>query len=126
MAPRSVRRTVGDVDGSSAVEATPVESDTVTAVFAALADPARRRILAVLGGGQRCVCDIQAELPIAANLLSYHLRVLREAGLIEGSKRGRWVDYRLTGQAGTVVADALTAAGVASATAAALTVEAAR
>lgn len=95
-------------------------------MFAALADPARRRILDVLGGGQRCVCDIQAELPIAANLLSYHLRVLREAGLIEGSKRGRWVDYRLTGQAGRVIADALTAAGVASTTAAALTMGATR
>ena len=35
-------------------------------------------------------------LPIAANLLSYHLRVLRESGLVTASKRGRWVDYALS------------------------------
>jgi ArsR family transcriptional regulator len=35
------------------------------------------------------------EIGIAANLLSYHLRVLRDAGLVEASRRGRWVDYRL-------------------------------
>jgi len=61
----------------------------------ALADPARLEILGILAGGGRCVCDLRAEMTIAANLLSYHLRVLREAGLVTAIRRGRWIDYRL-------------------------------
>ena len=43
------------------------------------------------------MCDLREEVPIAANLLSYHLRVLRDAGLVIAARRGRWVDYRLDG-----------------------------
>lgn len=46
-----------------------------------------------------CVCNLQEHLPIAANLLSYHLRVLREAGLVSTSRRGRWIDYALADDA---------------------------
>lgn len=63
--------------------------------LAALADPVRLAIVGVLADGERCVCDLLERVPVAANLLSYHLRVLRGAGLVEASKRGRWVDYRL-------------------------------
>jgi ArsR family transcriptional regulator len=48
--------------------------------FAALADPVRLRIVRVLADGGRCVCNLRNEVPIAPNLLSYHLRVLRDAG----------------------------------------------
>jgi len=65
--------------------------------LAALADPVRLRIVGVLAGGGRCVCDLREEVPVAANLLSYHLRVLRDAGLVTAARRGRWVDYRLDG-----------------------------
>jgi ArsR family transcriptional regulator len=92
------------------LEATGVELEGAAAVFAALADTARLRILAVLADAGRCVCDIRTEVPIAANVLSYHLRVLREAGLVEGSRRGRWIDYRLTGDAGARIAGAVAAA----------------
>lgn len=85
------------MDISTRLEPTPVEVESAAGRFAALADPARLRILAALGDGQLCVCDIQERVPIAGNLLSYHLRVLREAGLISGAKRGRWIDYRLDG-----------------------------
>jgi ArsR family transcriptional regulator len=64
-------------------------------LLAAAADPARLRILGSLAAGERCVCDIQARVPLPASLLSYHLRVLREAELIEARRRGRWIDYRL-------------------------------
>jgi DNA-binding transcriptional ArsR family regulator len=57
----------------------------------------RVRLIGVLASGGRCVCDLQDEVPVAANLLSYHLRVLREAGLVTASRRGRWVHYRLSG-----------------------------
>ena len=80
-------------------------------MFAALGDPARLRILGVLGDAGRCVCNIRGEVPIAANLLSYHLRVLREAGLIEGSRRGRWIDYHLAADAATLIGAALRHAG---------------
>ena len=41
------------------------------------------------------MCDLQLDPPIPANLLSYHLRMLREAGLVTTARRGRWVDYTL-------------------------------
>ena len=55
----------------------------------------RLRIVGVLAEGERCVCDLHEQVPVAANLLSYHLRVLRDAGLVTATRRGRWVDYRL-------------------------------
>ena len=63
--------------------------------FSALGDPTRLRILAQLEDGERCVCDLLEEIGVAANLLSYHLRILREAGLVTATRRGRWMDYRL-------------------------------
>ena len=68
--------------------------------FQALGDPLRLQIVSVLGQRQRCVCEIQAAVgPIAPNLLSYHLGILRVAGLVAAERRGRWVDYRLDDQA---------------------------
>jgi ArsR family transcriptional regulator len=78
---------------SAEIESTSVES--AAAGFSAMGDPIRLRILGELVEGQRCVCELVEEIGIAANLLSYHLRVLREAGLVEASRRGRWVDYQL-------------------------------
>lgn len=65
------------------------------AVLTAAADPVRWAVLDRLGDGTHCVCDLQAHVPIAANLLSYHLKVLRDAGLVTTSRRGRWIDYAL-------------------------------
>jgi ArsR family transcriptional regulator, arsenate/arsenite/antimonite-responsive transcriptional repressor len=96
---------------STVVEPTSIESDRASLVFAALSDPARLRILATLADAGRCVCDIRSAVPLAANLLSYHLRVLREAGLIEGHRRGRWIDYRLSDSAAVRLATAVGAAG---------------
>jgi len=81
--------------------------------YGALADPTRLRVLAVLADTSRCVCDVQAAVDVAPNLLSYHLRVLREAGLIVGARRGRWVDYSVAPAYGALVADALAAAELA-------------
>jgi ArsR family transcriptional regulator len=64
-------------------------------VLQAVADPVRWAVLAMLVEAPRCVCRLQEEIPIAGNLLSYHLKVLREAGLVTTSRRGRWVDYAL-------------------------------
>lgn len=64
-------------------------------LFAAVAEPARMAIVQLLADESSCVCDLQSSLDIAPNLLSYHLRILRDAGLVNGTKRGRWVDYEL-------------------------------
>ena len=66
-------------------------------LLAVVADPVRWRLLARLADGQtRCVCDLQPVAAVAGNLLSYHLKVLREAGLVMAERRGRWVDYTIT------------------------------
>lgn len=67
--------------------------------FSALGDPIRLRILDALADGEKCVCELLEEIDIAPNLLSYHLKVLRESGLVDSTRRGRWVDYRLDGNA---------------------------
>jgi ArsR family transcriptional regulator len=107
--------------GTSAVELSPADGDVDTgldaavALLTAAADPYRLKILRVLAARTTCVCDLQAQLPIASNLLSYHLKVLREAGLIVGVRRGRWIDYSLTGDALDRLRDAVPATGPASA-----------
>ncbi len=73
-----------------------LEKDNSIDGFRALGDPIRLAILVILETGTRCVCDIQSSLSdVAPNLLSHHLRVLREAGLVQVERRGRWMDYRL-------------------------------
>lgn len=59
----------------------------------------RWTVLDRLADGTHCVCDLQAHVPVAANLLSYHLKVLRDAGLVTTARRGRWVDYTLAADA---------------------------
>jgi ArsR family transcriptional regulator len=60
------------------------------------------------------VCDLQEQVPIAANLLSYHLKVLRESGLVTTSRRGRWVDYALAPDAPARMRSALPGAHLAA------------
>lgn len=80
-----------------AVEPVAVES---AGLLAAVSDPVRWRLLARLTDGiPTCVCDLQAFTGIASNLLSYHLKVLREAGLVTTVRRGRWVDYTIASDA---------------------------
>lgn len=72
-----------------------------------VADPVRWSVLARLADGTRCVCDLQEHVPVAGNLLSYHLRVLRESGLVIATRRGRWIDYTLAEDAMSRMRDAL-------------------
>lgn len=79
-----------------------------TALLAAVADPLRYSVLRFLDReGEQCVCDIQAVLPIAGNLLSYHLKTLRDAGLVTSERRGRWVHYRVADGAAARLSAAL-------------------
>lgn len=66
------------------------------AIFKALGEPQRLRIYKLLFDGERCVCDIEASVRLPQNLVSHHLRVLRDAGLIEFRKERRWSYYRIS------------------------------
>lgn len=67
-------------------------------MFKALGDPIRLRLLSRITsatGGEICVCDLTGDdFEVSGPTISHHLRVLREAGLIEGDRRGTWVYYR--------------------------------
>ena len=83
-------------------------------LLAAAADPVRWTVLDRLGEGTTCVCDLQVHVRVAANLLSYHLKVLRDAGLVTAARRGRWVDYTLAPDAHERLAAALPTAQLAA------------
>jgi ArsR family transcriptional regulator len=63
--------------------------------FHALSDPTRLQIVDRLRGGERCVCELTDALGAAQSRLSFHLRVLKDAGLITDRRDGRWVYYTL-------------------------------
>jgi ArsR family transcriptional regulator len=67
------------------------------ALFKALADPHRLTILATLARAEDevCVCDFTSALPLNQPTVSHHLKILRDAGLVVGERRGTWVYYRL-------------------------------
>lgn len=65
-----------------------------------LGHPARLRILALLRGGEMCVCQINSVIGLAASTVSEHLTELRRAGLLVERKDGRWVYYELKPKAG--------------------------
>ncbi|MEB3166558.1 MAG: metalloregulator ArsR/SmtB family transcription factor [Cyanobacteriota bacterium] len=65
------------------------------ALLRALADPIRLQVVDTLAQGERCVCELTAELGLAQSKLSFHLKVLRQAGLVAARQQGRWIYYRL-------------------------------
>ena len=69
--------------------------------FAALADPARLRVLSILAAaqaGEVCVCELVEPLGKSQPTVSHHLKVLADAGLVSGDRRGKWVWYSLVPQ----------------------------
>jgi ArsR family transcriptional regulator, arsenate/arsenite/antimonite-responsive transcriptional repressor len=75
------------------------DSEQARALLKALADPCRLQVLEALAGGERCVCDLTTGLGLAQSRLSFHLKVLRDAGLLSDRHSGRWVYYRLRPEA---------------------------
>ena len=67
----------------------------MSALLRALADPLRMEVAQSLAGGERCVCELTEALGLAQSRLSFHLKVMRQAGLISAREDGRWVYYRL-------------------------------
>jgi ArsR family transcriptional regulator len=87
------------------------ESDAaeLAQVFAALADPVRLRLLSLIAAaGEICSCDLLGPLDRSQPTVSHHTKVLADAGLIAGEKRGRWVWWSIVP---TRVADVRSALG---------------
>lgn len=73
-------------------------AEDLAPLFKAVADPVRLRLLSLIAchaGGESCVCDLTGAFDLTGPAVSYHLRVLREAGLIGSERRGTWVYYRV-------------------------------
>ncbi|HLI44563.1 MAG TPA: metalloregulator ArsR/SmtB family transcription factor [Acidimicrobiales bacterium] len=100
---RRMTGTATDVDAccaSSILEA-PLGTEEAAKLargFHALSDPVRLRVLSILAGapgGEVCVCELVGPLGKAQPTVSHHLRILTEAGLVSGERRGKWVWYSL-------------------------------
>ncbi|MFI1482832.1 ArsR/SmtB family transcription factor [Streptomyces sp. NPDC020747] len=84
---------------------TPLDEETATGlakVFKALGDPVRLRLLSMIAsrdggenGGEICVCDLTPAFDLSQPTISHHLKLLKQAGLIDSERRGTWVYYRL-------------------------------
>jgi len=97
--------------------AAPLEPDLLAALEA-VAEPTRARIVALLGHGEHCVCDVGEMLGLSPALVSHHLRTLRGSGLLRERRSGRWVYYSLdverVAALRDAVADLLTPTGAAT------------
>jgi ArsR family transcriptional regulator len=89
------------------------EAAEMAGVLAALGDPARLRIISMLAaapGGFACGCDLEEPLGLSQPTVSHHLGILRAAGLVEGTREGRWVMYRVIPERLDEIRDALSGA----------------
>ena len=75
--------------------ATHSRTDRAIELFHALSDETRLEIIELLRKGERCVCELTDTLDAAQSRLSFHLRVLKDAGIVRDRKDGRWVHYEL-------------------------------
>jgi len=76
----------------------PAQAVELARVFKAMGDAVRLRLLSLIAsheGGEACVCDLTGVFDLTGPTISHHLKVLREAGLISGERRGTWVYYRI-------------------------------
>lgn len=86
------------------------EAEQAARVFKALADPTRVRLLSMVAasaGREACVCDLTGSLDLSQPTISHHLKVLKDAGLLERERRGSWAYYRLCPEALAVLSRAL-------------------
>lgn len=94
-----VSETTAEQACCSSVLGAPLERDAAHRLalgFSALGDPVRLRLLSLLAssvGGEVCVCDLIAPVGKSQGTVSHHLKILAEAGLVSGDRRGKWVWY---------------------------------
>lgn len=80
-------------------------------LFHALSDETRLGLVQRLRTGERCVCDLMDHLDAAQSRLSFHLKVLKDAGLVDCRREGRWAYYWLRGEAFDELTDAVKSLG---------------
>ena len=83
----------------STAAATSTDIAAAVRLFHALSDETRLGVVLMLQDGERCVCELQSALEVAQSRLSFHLRVLKEAGLVTDRREGRWAYYTLVHEA---------------------------
>lgn len=86
-------------------------SQALAKVFKALGDPVRLRLLSMIAsraGGEVCVCDLTPAFDLSQPTISHHLKLLKQAGLIDSERRGTWVYYRLLPEMTDQLAQVLT------------------
>jgi len=81
--------------GPGAPPIEPSAAGDLAELFKALADPTRVAIVNRLSQGECCVCDLNAAFDLSQPTISHHLKVLRDAGLVDSTRRGTWAYYRL-------------------------------
>lgn len=97
---RSLAELSDDVGCCSPLVREPLDAEQAVDLsrsFKALGDPIRLRLLSLIAsheGGEACVCELTDGFDVTGPTISHHLKVLREAGLITGERRGTWVYYR--------------------------------
>ena len=84
----------GIFDMESAIVETIYEKNAK--VFKAFCDERRLRILELLQGGEKCTCVLIEEMDMPQSSLSYHMKVLYEAGIVEGRQDGKWTHYSVS------------------------------
>jgi ArsR family transcriptional regulator, arsenate/arsenite/antimonite-responsive transcriptional repressor len=92
----------------------PGGAEELAALFRAVADPVRLQLLSLIAchpGGESCVCDLTPAFDMTAPSVSYHLKILREAGLISSERRGTWMYYRVNPQVMARMSSVLAPAG---------------
>ena len=67
----------------------------MVAIFKALGDENRIRILKLLHSGEKCACKLLEELNVSQSTLSHHLKILCDAGIVTGRKEGKWMHYSI-------------------------------
>jgi ArsR family transcriptional regulator len=93
-------RTAGSCCGLAAAPMDAEEAERVAPMFKALGDPVRLRLAAMIAAQDEiCVCDLTPNFDVSGPTISHHLRILREAGLVDCERRGTWVHYWIQPQA---------------------------
>src|SRR3954469_10065599 len=87
----------------------PIDLGRAAVLFHALSDQTRLSILQRLRAGERCVCDLTEALDAAQSRLSFHLKVLKDAGLVTDRREGRWMYYTLNGDGLAELSEAIDA-----------------
>lgn len=88
-----------------------MNDSTLIELFRALGDPVRWSVVTELRDGTRCACELAEASAAAPSLLSHHLGVLRDAGVVTASRRGKWIDYSLVDGVFEHLAEALSDGG---------------